>query len=169
MRAEAQTLAELLPDLRRRASKFVGGDAAAAEDLVQETALRAHRFADSFQPGTCYRAWLFSIMRNRFISGYRRRQRERVILDQIRTEDRAFEHSTTDATSETPVDVTAVVQALARLPEPHKSVLTLLARGLTYPAIADTLGCPIGTVQSRIHRARIVAARRLSHLREDTT
>ncbi len=146
-----ETLAELLPDLRRRALRLTG-DVAAADDLLQETALKAHLYAASFRPDTCYRAWVFCIMRNLFITSYRKRRREHTALERLSNE-------MPSALDKPPANEDEILddtmsRALAELPEQYKAVLALLAKGLKYQEIANTLGCPVGTVMSRIHRAR---------------
>jgi RNA polymerase sigma-70 factor (ECF subfamily) len=156
--AGSETLAELLPDLRRRALRLTG-DPATADDLLQETALRAHRFADTFRPGTCYRAWLFGIMRNQFVTGYRKKRREYEVLERVAAERPALLVQPVANEGEVVDDATS--EALAELPEHYRVVLELLAQGLKYREIANKLGCPIGTVMSRINRARHAMLARL--------
>jgi RNA polymerase sigma-70 factor (ECF subfamily) len=102
-----------------------------AEDLVQETYLRAFRFFDSYQPGTHIKAWLFRILRNTFINRYR--------AARVRPEEVDFD----------------VEQAMAALPEEYRSVVIMaLVEELSYKEIAAALSIPLGTVMSRLHRGR---------------
>lgn len=135
-----------------------------AEDLVQDTYLKAHRFHDRFEAGTNLKAWLFRILTNTFINRYRRRTRERDVLDGIdadpvgegvmsRAAMRAL--STPVADAERTLLAEEIEGALDQLPEDYR-VMILLAdvEELSYKEIADIVGCPIGTVMSRLHRAR---------------
>ena len=122
------------------------GSRAEAEDLVQEAVLRAWTFWHRFQPGTNGRAWMHRILVNTFINGYRRRRREREILSEIKLERRAVPG---EALGD---EVTA---ALATLPTEFREVLIIVdLGGQSYKEAAAQIGCPIGTVMSRLHRAR---------------
>lgn len=141
----------------RHRSELVGvatrlaGSRAEADDLVQEAMLRAWSFWDRFEEGTNGRAWMHRILFNTFVNGYRRRRREREILAQVAIETaldtpRAATH---DSLSD------EVEAALASLPADFKNVLVLVdIEELSYRDAADALRCPIGTVMSRLHRAR---------------
>jgi RNA polymerase sigma-70 factor (ECF subfamily) len=147
----------IAPSLRRVARRLTRDDDE-AEDLLQETAVRAHRFSDSFRQGTSLRAWLHRILRNTFASHYRKRRREREVVERAHIEG-ALAQARTPATEE-PRAVAAslsdeVMRALESLPAEYRAVLTLVVvDGLSYRETADALGCPIGTVMSRLHRAR---------------
>ena len=125
-----------------------------AEDLVQETLLRAYRSIESFD-GRHPRAWLFTIMRNAQINRTRRRRPE--LLD----DPRDAENASADNAA-LPEDLVegrlfraAVVAALSTLPRRMREVAELVDMdGLTYPEAATALGVPVGTVMSRLHRAR---------------
>ncbi len=131
------------------------GSRAAAEDLVQEAVLRAWTFWHRFQPGTNGRAWMHRILVNTFINGYRRRRREREILGEIKRDVRT--DSGWDRVRPVPGEglgdeVTAALETLA--PE-FRQVLVLVDLGdKSYKDAAAAIGCPIGTVMSRLHRAR---------------
>jgi len=137
-----------------------------AEDLVQETLLRAYRFYDRYEAGTNIRAWLFKIMRNLFINRYRRNQREPQEVDLGGTEETldAVIRKSGVAGHGTPTPEQAffagtlddeIERALADLPEEYRMVLLLSSmEDLSYKEIAEVLDCPIGTVMSRLHRAR---------------
>ena len=127
-----------------------------AEDLVQETYVRAMRFSHRFQPGTHLRAWLFQILRNTFLTFYRRREREPAL-----SEDRVPEgslpmfHDAPDQDGESTEVQTDLERALARLPEEFKTSLLLAeVEGLPLEDVARIMDCPVGTVKSRIFRAK---------------
>ena len=136
-----------------------------AEDLVQETYLRAFRAWDRFEPGTNLKAWLFKIMTNLFISGYRQRRREPLTVSTDDTEefdlyrnllahDAAVGKSAESIVLEGLVD-DDVKQALSDLAENFRiPVLLADVEGFSYREIADMLNIPIGTVMSRLHRGR---------------
>ncbi len=134
-----------------------------AEDLIQETYLKAFRFFGSFRQGTNCKAWLFSIMRNTFINNYRKIKKapEEVEYDKISP----FYESIKDngfQTGFTPEDhfftdiLDAEVQkALDGLPDEFRLTVVLAdLEGFSYKEIADILGCPLGTVRSRLSRGR---------------
>ena len=136
-----------------------------AEDLLQETYLRAYKYYDKFQEGTNFKAWLFKILKNTFINRYRKRQRQplRNSFDEIEGsfESRLLESPLTarGATPEEELMLDAldqdVQQALEALPEDYRTAVELAdLQGLSYREIADQLGIPLGTVMSRLYRGR---------------
>ena len=135
---------------------------AEADDLVQEAVMRAWMFWDRFQPGTNGRAWMHRILVNTFINGYRRKRREREILGEIRRETpAAWEKSQRPIPGEGLGD--EVTAALRTLPTEFRQVLVLVDLDeRSYKDAASTLGCPIGTVMSRLHRARRAMKQQLS-------
>jgi RNA polymerase sigma-70 factor, ECF subfamily len=135
-----------------------------AEDLFQETFLRAFRFFHHFTPGTNCRAWLLTIMHNMFKTGYVRNKRIRQTVD---FDLAAYEYDEKrlrdgDARHNDPADLllshlvdSEITDALAALPEEYRIALVLVdIEELTYDEAASVLGCPIGTVRSRLARAR---------------
>jgi RNA polymerase sigma-70 factor (ECF subfamily) len=134
-----------------------------AEDLVQETFLRAYRGFGGFQEGTNLKAWLYRILTNTFINTYRKRQREPQTVPDDDVEDwylyDRLAAQSSEASAETTVlesmpddDVKAAVDAL---PEGFRmAVLLADVEGFSYKEIAEILGIPIGTVMSRLHRGR---------------
>jgi RNA polymerase sigma-70 factor (ECF subfamily) len=129
---------------------------AEAEDLVQETYLRALRFSSRFQPGTHLRAWLFQILRNTFLTFYRLREREAPLAeDGVPDWDAPMFH---DAPEEGPgvQEVhTDLERALLKLPEQFRTVLLLAEiEGMPLDEVAQVMACPVGTVKSRIFRAK---------------
>lgn len=143
-----------------------------AEDLVQDAVLKAFRFYDRFEVGTNFKAWLLKILTNTFINRYRRGQLERGTLEgasAIPIGDGVMSREAMRGLLE-PVDdaqrklLAAEIQAaLETLSEEHR-VIVLLAdvEELSYKEIADIVGVPIGTVMSRLHRARKTLQSRLA-------
>ncbi len=149
-------------DLLYRAALRLTHKRAEAEDLVQETWLRALRHFDQFDPGSNCRAWLLTILRNAFLNRLRREGREILESDMAATEAgaaRLEEASVARSSPEEDFFQTVlhgdVDRALKTLPLPFRLVVTLAdLEGLTYKEIAQVLDCPIGTVMSRLSRAR---------------
>ena len=142
-----------------------------AEDLVQDTFLKVQRFHAHFEPGTNLRAWLFKILTNTFINKYRRQTRERNVFDGIDQEpvgegvmsaDSLRALSEPDANALRPIVAREIQAALDALPDDYRAIILLAdVEELSYKEIADVLGCPIGTVMSRLHRARKLVQKRL--------
>jgi len=154
--------------LYRRGLHLTAGDEAWAEDLVQETMLKAYRAWDRFETGTNCRAWLMTILRHTFLNERRRRKRRPVALDYGEAERRPGSSEMSAWDSERAllgggVDE-EVGEAVEALDEAFRTPLLLreLAE-LTYDEIADRLDLPLGTVKSRLFRAR----RQLRGLLED--
>lgn len=136
-----------------------------AQDLVQETYLKAHRFRDSFTPGTNLRAWLFRILTNTFINEYRRRSRQPDTTDLGDMEDYYLFNRVREAGEDIGTDPEQTVMrmfmddevrnALEELPD-HYRIPVILAdvEGFSYKEIADITNTQIGTVMSRLHRGR---------------
>ncbi len=140
-----------LPSLRRYA-RALTRDETAADDLVQDALLLAIERNDTFRPGGSLRAWLASIVHNRFISDQRRRraetQRDAALAD-VATEQARAGHQ------ESALLLADLAARFAGLPEAQRSALHLVAvEGLSYQETATALGVPIGTIMSRLSRAR---------------
>ncbi len=149
-------------------------DPARAEDLVQETLMRAYRFWHKFQQGTNIKAWLFRIQTNIFINGYRKQQNERKVFDGRPIDDLLGRHAVEvqtfippDTREEFLKEVVGdeVIKALDELPfEFRMTILLADMHDLSYKEIAEVLDCPVGTVMSRLHRGRkILQANLLSY------
>ncbi len=127
-----------------------------ADDLVQETYLRAFRFAHRFQTGTHLRAWLFQILRNTFLTFYRLREREAAIADDgVPDWDVPMFHDAPEDSASAMDAHTDLERALSRLPEEFRTVLLLAeVEGMPLEEVARVMSCPVGTVKSRIFRAK---------------
>jgi RNA polymerase sigma-70 factor (ECF subfamily) len=167
-RFEAEAL-PLLPGMYSTAFRLTR-NAADAEDLIQETFLRAFRGFHQFQEGTNLKAWLYRILMNTFINSYRKRQREPQTVSDEEIADwylySKMAESGLEPSAETEViealpdeDVQA---ALSALPEQFRvAVLLADVEGFSYREIAEITGVPIGTVMSRLHRGRKALEKRL--------
>jgi RNA polymerase sigma-70 factor (ECF subfamily) len=139
-----------IPRLRRYARALTHATDR-AEDLVQDTLVRALAKSHLWQPGTDIRAWLFTIMHHQYVNTVRREARERTTVD--------IEHvsstlaATTDPTARR--QLIELDRALARLPSEQREVVLLVGlEGMAYESVAQILGVPIGTVRSRLSRGR---------------
>lgn len=138
------------------------GDEDDADDLVQETFLKAFRFFDKFEKGTNCKAWLFRILKNSFINDYRKTTKEPNKVDyddvqnfyeNIKADEVETQHYEEDAFSNLLDD--EISKAISELPEDFRTVVILSdIEGFTYEEIADFTDIPVGTVRSRLHRAR---------------
>ena len=153
--------AEALPhlDTLYRVALRLTGDPAQAEDLVQDTMLKAYRSWRQYRPGTNAKGWLLTILRNTFINDYRRRKLEPVATDLAAVEPHAIYRAVEDVDPEgaffAKIVDEKVLEAVDALPTEFREVLVLSdMEGMRYSEIADTLQVPVGTVKSRLFRAR---------------
>jgi RNA polymerase sigma-70 factor (ECF subfamily) len=142
-----------------------------AEDLVQDTVVKAMRAKDQFQPGTNLKAWLLRILTNTFINRYRRGGMERDLLDGPSADPladgwigastmRAMRDPETQALK--PLIEAELQAALDELPDDFRLAVILAdVEELSYKEISEAMGCPIGTVMSRLHRGRRMLQKRL--------
>jgi RNA polymerase sigma-70 factor (ECF subfamily) len=148
-----------------------------AEDLVQETYLKAYRYYDKFEEGTNFKAWLFKIMKNTFINNYRKKQQAPALSDFADIEESFESQVNEEATrqiknpeEEFLEDVLDedVQRALDKLPPDYRMVVILAdLEGFSYKEIADILEVPVGTVMSRLYRGRrLLEAAMLEFARE---
>ena len=139
-----------IPRLRRYA-RALTRNAAAADDLVQSSLVRALEKQHLWQPGTNLRAWLFTILHNQHVNEVRRAQRANE-LDPIDQEDPACK---IEPVVDCSLELRDLERALGMLREEQRAVVLLTGlEGLQYEEVADVLGVPIGTVRSRLSRAR---------------
>jgi RNA polymerase sigma-70 factor (ECF subfamily) len=159
---------EALPHLDAvyRFATMLAGDPVHAEDLVQETMLRAFRSWHRFRSGTNARAWLFTILRNVFISDYRRNRKKEQTVDLSEIEEITFvepmEGEDPEARLLHRLVDDEVLACIAALPDVYRATLLLSdVEELSYEEVAKVLGLPIGTVKSRLFRARQALQRQL--------
>ena len=151
-----------------------------AEDLVQEAALLAFRAFASFEPGTNFRAWFFKILTNCYFSKRRREKSRPVTADlddtpdlylYARSAETGFPTQGPDPAAQLleQLGTERVVAAIDRLPEEYRLVSTLyFMEDMSYEEIAQVLGCPIGTVRSRLHRGRKMLQKALWQVAEES-
>ena len=146
-----------VPSLRAFAISLCG-NVDRADDLVQETLMRAIANIDSFQPGTNMSAWLFTILRNHFRSEYRKRRREVEdgegrYAETLKTQPEQYGH----------VEFREFREALVKLPPDQREALVLVgASGFSYEEAAHICECAVGTIKSRVNRARTRLAELMS-------
>ena len=148
-RTEETAIVDLIPALRAFARTFCR-DASDADDLVQETLTKGIANLDKFEPGTKMKSWLFTIMRNTFYTRVKVYSREAPGLA-----DCASGRPIQEATQEWTMRGHEVHAAINRLPPHHREVLVLIGvLGVSYDEAAEICQCAIGTVKSRLNRAR---------------
>ncbi|MBB4255730.1 sigma-70 family RNA polymerase sigma factor [Rhizobium sp. BK008] len=140
-------IVELTPRLRAFARRFLRSDDD-IDDLVQETLVKALNSLHLYHPGTSLKSWLFTILRNTFCTDYRRRKREPVGTEA------AVEQLSVAPAQEWALREREVQRALTRLSDDMRRALTLVAAGASYEDAARICGCRLGTLKSRVNRAR---------------
>lgn len=139
----------LLPNLRAFA-RSLSGSADKADDLVQEALIRAWSNRSSFVPGTNLKAWMFTILRNAFISEKRKRRQEvedatGALAERLSVHGEQSGH----------MDMVDFAKALEQLSDDQREAVILIgAEGFSYEEAAAMCGCPVGTMKSRVNRAR---------------
>ena len=138
-----------LPHLRAVA-RGLTGHRDRADDLVNDTILKALSAEAQFRPGTHLRAWLMTILRNHYINGLRRTKIELETIGEI-----PESAMSAGPNQESVVEYNEVASALMRMSPEHREILVLVsAAGLSYEEAADVCGCAVGTIKSRLNRAR---------------
>ena len=149
-----------------------------AEDLLQETMLRAYRAFDRFEEGTNLKAWLFRILTNAYINVYRKRQREPQQISaeevedfdlyrELKLHDAQFEETPERVVLDSLVD-SDILQAIEDLPEQFRLTVMLSdIEGFSYAEMAEIMDVPMGTVMSRLHRGRKALQKRLWDIARD--
>jgi RNA polymerase sigma-70 factor (ECF subfamily) len=144
-----EALIGAIPNLRAFAIALCH-DATQADDLVQDTLVKAWNSRDRFEEGTNLKAWLFTILRNTYFSEHRRRKHQAAYLDTARTRSNyrppeQYGH----------LDLQDFMEALGKLaPDQRESLLLVGAEGFSYEEAAEISGCAVGTIKSRVNRAR---------------
>ena len=148
-----------------------------AEDLVQDTFMRAYRFFDRFEKGTHFKAWIFKILTNTFINKYRRQVKERALEDdseRATVSAQFFSHNATDAAANPEAHVfnrltsAVVLKEIDKLPIDFRMVVSLAdLQEFSYRDIAEMLEVPVGTVMSRLFRGRKLLQKAMTQ-EEDT-
>jgi RNA polymerase sigma-70 factor, ECF subfamily len=142
-------LTGLIPQMRAFARSLCR-DATAADDLAQDALLKAWNNRASYEPGTNMKAWTFMILRNQFYSDKRRSWRSSQLDPEVA--ERTLEAASNPIAS---LELDEVRRALACLPDDQREALILIgAGGLSYEEVSEICGCAIGTIKSRVSRAR---------------
>ena len=156
-----QSLIEMLPGLRVFAMSLTANETR-ANDLVQETLLKAWAKQEQFVPGTNLKAWVCTILRNQFYTEIRKRKREVEDADGVMAAQMVAPEGQEHA-----FDLKVIQREIAKLPVAQREALLLVgAQGLTYEAAAEVMGSEVGTVKSRVSRARKLLAEKLGTVRE---
>jgi len=151
-----QQLVDIAPHLRAFA-RSLAGDRDLADDLAQDALAKAIAAAEGFRDGTNFRAWMFTILRNLYYSEYRKRRRRQVSDDEF-----ALERLSTPAPQHARLEMQDVRRALDTLKAEYREALILVgASGFSYEEAAEIVGCAVGTIKSRVSRARAELERRL--------
>jgi RNA polymerase sigma-70 factor (ECF subfamily) len=152
-----EDVAGLMPHLRAFARSLTSGDVHLSDDLVQDTVLKAIEAQSQFQPGTNLKAWLFTILRNQHLSLMRRKRTRNEVAD-VELEQLV----SVPAFQESRIEIEAFRRAFAELGADHRAVLVLVCvQGLPYDEVAMIMKCEVGTVKSRVNRARNALKRML--------
>ena len=168
---------EMMPymDMLYSYAYYLSGDREQANDILQDTYLKAFRFYDKFERGTNAKAWLYRIMKNTYINEYRRTHR---LPEIVEYDEHISSYQMTRGGDPASGDLRAMLEtqtfdddiagAIAALPDKFKSVIVLRdIEELPYEEIAEALEIPIGTVRSRLHRARAILFERLKWYARD--
>jgi RNA polymerase sigma-70 factor (ECF subfamily) len=150
--AEAEFQRELIANIPhlRAFARFVTQNADHANDLVQDTIVRALRARHQFAPGTNFKAWTFTILRNLHVNNLRR---QRLKFDSI--EDGALDYFAVAPGQEARLEFQELKRGMAKLSREHREVLILVgASGFSYEEAAEICNCAVGTIKSRLSRAR---------------
>lgn len=147
--------------LKSFAYKFTR-DTNVADDLFQDTMVKAIRYFDQFKEGTNIKGWLFTIMRNTFINDYRRQTRTNsLIIQEEEITSAHLAHQSASNTAEGKFAMADIQRSLATLPKCYYEPFMRYFEGYKYHEIAEEMNIPIGTVKTRIHMARAILKKQL--------
>lgn len=147
-------LTQLIPHLRAFARSLCN-NASEADDLAQEALIKAWRARERFEPGTNLKAWVFMILRNHFYSERRKAWRKNETSGE-----HIDEMAPISAGQDSMIELADIKHALAELPDEQREALILVgAGGFSYEEAAEVCGCAVGTIKSRVNRARIALTR----------
>ena len=132
-----------------------------AEDLLQDTLLKAIRYKDNFQDGTNFKGWLFTIMRNIFINNYKRKKLQKTINDSTDNQFYLNYGKISEDTVSSRINEKDINKAITQLPYEFRTPFQLYYEGYKYNEIADALNEPLGTIKSRIHFARKILKQKI--------
>jgi RNA polymerase sigma-70 factor (ECF subfamily) len=156
-----QGLVRLVPELRGRALRLVG-NAAVADDLVQDTIERALKFRAQYELGTNLRAWAYQILFSVFVTRYRRCRREKNAMRELTADPNAWTQPAREASPSAFGLTKTTRKKLDAMPSTFRSVIELVdLEERSYREAAERLGVPVGTVMSRLHRGRKLLAAEL--------
>jgi len=153
---------------------YMTGNKEDAEDLVQETYLKAYRFFDTFSQGTNFRAWIATILRNNFVNRYRKAQKQKEVLEDdvdafyLNQAAQGNEGDSLETTLLQKLENEEIQHAISELPLDYKEAILLCdVQELSYDEISHILNCPVGTVRSRLHRGRRLLQKKLHALAKE--
>lgn len=136
-----------------------------AEDLIQDTLLKALRYKDHFEEGTNFKGWIFTIMRNIFINSYKRRKLQLSLIENVKSESAMLSGRISENTISTEINTKEILKAIDTLGNEYKKPFQMILDGFHYEEIAQEMNIPIGTVKSRIFHARQKLSAQLSEYR----
>ncbi|MEL7163450.1 MAG: RNA polymerase sigma factor [Bacteroidota bacterium] len=136
-----------------------------AKDLLQDAIYQILKHKDSFRPGTNFVAWVKTIIRNTFLSGYRRQQRRRTLVERDQPTGQWLGERTVDNSAESALGTEEIMDLIEQLPARYRQAFLLHYQGIKYREIALRTGVPIGTAKSRVHTARVQLRQWLTVLR----
>jgi RNA polymerase sigma factor (sigma-70 family) len=136
-----------------------------AEDLIQDTLLKALRYKDYFEEGTNFRGWLFTIMRNIFINGFKRRKLQQQHLQTATAQGKQLITGGSENSITGDLSAKEIIKAIDNLAIEYRKPFQMHIEGFQYEEIATEMGIPVGTVKSRIFHARQKLSKQLSDFR----
>lgn len=137
-------------------------DTERARDLIQDSIYLVIKYRDSFRAGTNFSSWVKTIIRNTFITDYRRGARRRTLLDKKPPTDNWITHTVSENPAEANLGLEELLQLVNELPPPYRQAFQLYASGLKHAQIALRLHAPVGTIKSRVFTAKRLLRERIN-------